>query len=131
MSYPIRSGIWFQNENDFNKVAADLKDLLDYTENNRLFVHWETYGNGETVEIFEAIAKKYPEITCMGYSEYCCMGGASGLSITINRGHIDIQEYESFDDFSDEDLAYTEEEIKELVESAKEFIKKHPMTNPF
>ena len=59
MSYPIRSGIWFQDEDDFNKVAADLKDLLDYTEKDRFFVHWETYGNGETVEIFEAIAKKY------------------------------------------------------------------------
>ncbi len=128
MSYPIRNGIWFQNEDDFNKATADLKDLLDYTENDRLFVHWETYGNGETVEIFESIAKKYPKMTCMGYSEYCCMGGASGLSITINRGHIDIQEYESFDDFSEyedeneEDLEYIAVDSKEIYTKPEKII---------
>lgn len=129
MSYPIRSGIWFQNEDDFNKVAADLKDLLDYTKKDKLFVHWETYWNGKTVEIFEAIAKKYPEMTCMGYSEYYCMGGASGLSITINRGHIDIQKYESFDDFSE----YKDEEDTEYiaVDNKEIYAKPEKVTAPF
>ena len=100
MSYPIRAGIWFQNESDFDKVTDDLKDVFDYANKERLFAHWENYKQHD-VDIFEGIAEKYPTMTCMGYSEYCGMGGATGLSITINRGHIDIQEYEYYDDFSD------------------------------
>ena len=130
MSYPIRAGIWFQNEEDFNKVAADMKDRLDRIDKDRYFIHWETYGHHD-IWVFKGIAEKYPEITCMGYSQYCGMGGASGLSITVNRGHVDIQEYEYYDDFSDEDLTYTEEEVKEHVEQAKEFVKKYPIENPF
>lgn len=112
MSYPIRHGIWFQRKDDFDKVAADLKDIIDYTEKDKLFIHWESYKQHDT-DIFEAIAKKYPEMTCMGYSEYCCMGGGSGLSITINRGDVNVQEYESFDDFSDYEENETDTEPEE------------------
>ena len=57
------------------------------------------------------------------------MGGASGLSITINRGHIDIQEYESFDDFSE----YEDEEDTEYiaVDDRKIYAKPEKITAPF
>ena len=103
-----------------------MKDTLDYVNQDKLFIHWENYQQHD-IYIFEEIAQKYPEMTCMGYSEYCGMGGGTGLSITINRGHIDIQEYESYDDFSDEDFTYTEEEIEKHIEAAREFVKKHPI----
>ena len=92
MSYPIRSGIWFQDEDDFNKVAADFKDLFDDINKDKLFLHWETYGNGETVEIFESIAKKYPKMTCMGYCQYCGFGGGTHLSVTVNQGDVNVKE---------------------------------------
>ena len=68
-----------------------MEDTIDGAEEDKLFIHWESYKQHD-VEVFENIAKKYPEMTCMGYSEYCGMGGGTSLSITINRGHVDIQE---------------------------------------
>ena len=57
------------------------------------------------------------------------MGGASGLSITINRGHIDIQKYESFDDFSEYEH---EEDSKYIAIDSKEtYAKPEKVTAPF
>lgn len=115
MSYPIRHGIWFKDKDDFDKVVADLEDTIDGAEEDKLFIHWESYKQHD-VEVFENIAKKYPEMTCMGYSEYCGMGGGTSLSITVNRGHVDIQEACIVDDPS----VYGYEEEDEIDMEEKE-----------
>ena len=117
MSYPIRAGIWFQDEDDLNKVAADMKDkLIDEIDKDHCFIYWETYKHHD-VEVFENIAKKYPKMTCMGFSQYCGFGGGEHLSITVNRGHVDIQESLEIDDPAD--YGWEEEDEEDIEEPVK------------